>query len=352
MPAGGHVISRSIRLRREPATCAPHDYSQSDEPLLITGPTGTGKGPVAYAIHQRSPRRNAPFVHRLGSEIANELFDSEMFGHKKGAFTHAIQDKRGLLEQAAGGTLFIDDLDWLPVSLQAKLLRVLQDGSFRPVGGEHSHELPVRCRFIFATNKNVDALLADGRLLTVLFHRILGLRIDIAPLRERSDDIPPLVNHFIRQWNQTPGREIRDADPEAIDLFMHHTWDGNVGEQEQAVKVACTHARGDRITLPDLPGCLLAGAGAAAPAAAEQQPGDSRTSAATDRTATATRPARARTVSRAQTRSGWIDCDELARIYEANDGNVRATAEQIGVPYRSLYRILDRCGIRWIRRRG
>jgi DNA-binding NtrC family response regulator len=219
-------------------------YGASDAPVLITGETGTGKELVARGLHRASRRAQAPFVAVNCAAIATPLFESEIFGSLRGAYTGSVAAREGLVGTARGGTLFLDEVGELPVEAQAKLLRLLEAGTYRPVGA--SEERIADARVIAATNQNVDRPAAESPLRGDLYYRLAVLRIHIAPLRERRGDIPALVTHFIAQ--RTKNAPPRCPTSEALASLMAHDWPGNVRELEHAVARTLLHGETGPIT--------------------------------------------------------------------------------------------------------
>jgi two-component system, NtrC family, response regulator AtoC len=218
--------------------------------VLITGESGAGKELVARAIHRRS-KRNGPFVAVNCGAIPENLLESELFGHKKGAFTDAIQDRRGLFEEATGGTLFLDEIGELPLALQVKLLRVLEDEKIRRLG--ETRDLQVDVRIVTATHRDLPAETKAGRFREDLFYRLNVLPIHCPPLRDRREDIPLLIDHFLARNNARLGTSIRGLDTEARRLLYEYAWPGNVRELENTVERAMVLTEGDTITAQDLP---------------------------------------------------------------------------------------------------
>ena len=218
--------------------------------VLINGESGTGKEVVARAIHLSSTRAKRPWVAVNCAAIPGELLESEMFGHVKGAFTGAVADKEGLFEAASGGTLFLDEIASMPLILQGKLLRALQEKEIRRVGGTKA--IPVDVRVIAASNSNLEEAVVKGTFRSDLFYRFAVITIDIPPLRERPEDIMPLVRHFIA--GETPaGATQPTVNDAAAKALLAYSWPGNVRELENAVKHALTFMRGGEITPGDLP---------------------------------------------------------------------------------------------------
>lgn len=211
--------------------------------VLVTGESGVGKELVARAIHQNSPRKEQPFVAVNCGALPENLLESELFGHEKGAFTGADSQKKGKFEAAANGSLFLDEIGELPTLMQVKLLRVLQEGSFYRVGGiEPVH---TNARILAATNRDLAREIAAGRFRQDLFYRLNLVHIHIPPLRERPEDIRELVGHFIGKANQELGRQIRGVSPTAMESIVSHSWPGNVRELENQLKQAMVLARED-----------------------------------------------------------------------------------------------------------
>ncbi len=225
--------------------------SQTDSSVLITGESGTGKELVARAIHLNSPRRNGPFVALNCSAFAESLIESELFGHEKGAFTGAVRTKGGKFELAQDGTLFLDEIGDISPAVQTKLLRVLETRQFERVGGNRSIRMNVR--LIAATNKVLHDEISAGRFREDLFYRINVINIHLPPLRERMDDFPLLVSHFISKFNDRFGKMILRFSPEAYDVLAGYDWPGNVRELENVVEHAFVLSGGDVIQPECLP---------------------------------------------------------------------------------------------------
>ncbi len=218
--------------------------------VLVTGESGAGKELVARAIHRRS-KRSGPFVAVNCGAIPENLLESELFGHKKGAFTDALQDRRGLFEEANGGSLFLDEIGELPLALQVKLLRVLEDEKIRRLG--ETRDLQVDVRIITATHRDLTAETKAGRFREDLFYRLNVLLIHCPPLRDRREDIPLLIDHFLSRNNVRLGTGIRGLDTEARRLLYEYGWPGNVRELENTIERAMVLTEGDTITAADLP---------------------------------------------------------------------------------------------------
>ena len=219
--------------------------------VLITGESGTGKELIARAIHRQGPRRDRPFVAVNPAAVAESLIESELFGHEKGAFTGADQRKLGKFELAQGGTLFLDEIGTLKAELQAKLLRVLQEREIERVGGTRPVKIDVRV--IAATNVDVKQAVARGAFREDLYYRLNVVPIEVPPLRERIEDLPLLVEHFVRQYGQQFGKRVQGLSPEALTALSEYRWPGNVRELQNVVERCVVLADGPQIELNDLP---------------------------------------------------------------------------------------------------
>jgi len=210
--------------------------SPFDNTVLIYGESGVGKELVARAIHQLSPRKNKPFIALNCANISGELMEAEFFGYKKGSFTGATEDKAGILEKADGGTVFLDEIGEIPYDLQAKFLRFLEEKEIRRIGDDKPIKLDVRV--ITATNRNLKKMVEEGKFRKDLYYRIGGFKIEIPPLRDRKDDIPLLVNHFIKKYNEKYGKNIVGITPEALEVLVRYDWPGNVRQLESIISKA------------------------------------------------------------------------------------------------------------------
>ncbi|MEW6377606.1 MAG: sigma-54 dependent transcriptional regulator [Thermodesulfobacteriota bacterium] len=219
--------------------------------ILITGDSGTGKELIARALHYHSDRSKNPFVPVNCGAIPENLLESELFGHVKGAFTDAIRTKKGLFEEADGGTLFLDEIGELPATLQVKLLRVLQEGEIRRIG--ESKPIKIDVRIVSATVKDLIKEVNEGRFRDDLFYRLNVLPIHIPPLRERKEDIPLLINHFIKKYSQSMNKNVMGIDPKALEIMMNYKWYGNVRELENTIERTIVLSDGENIELENLP---------------------------------------------------------------------------------------------------
>jgi DNA-binding NtrC family response regulator len=218
--------------------------------VLITGESGTGKELVARSIHAHSLRKNNPFIPIDCSTIPESIIESELFGHMKGSFTGAIRDKKGLVEEANGGTLFLDEIGDLSVSMQVKLLRLLQEGEYKPVGSNTIRKVDIR--FIAATNRNLWDQIKKGEFREDLFYRLKVIDIHIPPLRERMEDIPILAGHFVEKYSIIHEKKVKGISQEALYLLMLRDWPGNIRELENVIERGVIMASGDILLEEDL----------------------------------------------------------------------------------------------------
>ncbi len=228
--------------------------------ILITGESGTGKELVARAIHEASSRREKPFVSINCGAFPETLLESELFGYLKGAFTGADSNKKGIIESANGGTLFLDEIGETSVSMQVKLLRVLQERTVRPLGG--TVDVPVDVRLIASTNRDLKAMVGASQFREDFFYRISVIPIHVAPLRERREDIEPLARHFLRKFALEMGKPVQDFDREPMQAILKYSWPGNVRELENAIEhaVAVSNERETSIHLKHLPDAVTGSA--------------------------------------------------------------------------------------------
>jgi two-component system, NtrC family, response regulator HydG len=229
----------------------------TDATVLIQGESGTGKEVIAKVIHHASPRTDKPFVAVNCGALPEPLLESEIFGHVKGAFTGATAHKKGLFEEAHGGTFLLDEIGEMPPTLQVKFLRVLQEGEVRPVGSTQATTADVRV--LAATNRDLGQLMQQGKFREDLFYRLSVIPVVLPPLRERREDIPALAEHFLRRYGQKQGRPLR-LSAAAVDTLLRYPWPGNVRELENAMERTAILARNDAIGPDDLPPHIAAGA--------------------------------------------------------------------------------------------
>ena len=279
--------------------------------VLITGESGTGKELVAKAIHFNSERRDAPFVPVNCAAIPDALLESELFGHLKGAFTDAKADKRGLFEEAQKGTLFLDEISELPLMLQAKLLRAIQEREIRRVGATRS--VAVDVRIIAATNLSLAEEVKAKHFREDLYYRLNVIEIRMPPLRDRRDDIPLLADAFLRRCAETSHKEVKGISETALALMVDYSWPGNVRELENVIERAVTLARGDKVLPEDLPGPIQGSRG--------------------DR----------RIIDEAVERSlslEEIEKEYILRVLDKTSGNKYQAAQVLGIDRKTLYRKL------------
>jgi DNA-binding NtrC family response regulator len=325
--------------------------------VLMTGESGTGKSLIARAIHRNSPRAERPYVELSCGSIPETLLESELFGHVKGAFTGAHADKKGRFLAAHGGTLFLDEINSASPSMQLKLLRVLQERKFEPVGSAETIEVDVRV--ILASNQPLEQLVAAGQFRQDLYYRINVVAIELPPLRDRTADIPALAEHFLRLQCREHHRQIAGFSPEAVELLRRYPFPGNVRELENVVERAVVLARGGVIQAGDLPPTVLHGTGLRIrggsqqhaigswepldryPAPAPAAPGPSAPPEPAHRP-TDTDPWTPMTLEDALREP---ERQILVRALRANHWNRSKTAEQLGIDRTTLYKKMKRLGL-------
>lgn len=234
------------RLYRHVELVAPTKFS-----VLILGESGTGKEYIAEMIHECSPRRDKPFVAVDCGSLSKELAPSELFGHLKGSFTSAIADKKGVFEQAKGGTVFLDEVGNLPYEVQMQLLRSLQEQKVRPVGS--STDINVDVRIVAATNENITKAIEQGKFRQDLFHRINEFTLQVPPLRERLEDLEEFTAFFVSQANEELGKDVKGVSPKALETMKRRPWNGNLRELRNVIRRCVLFAEGDYIEAEDLP---------------------------------------------------------------------------------------------------
>jgi DNA-binding NtrC family response regulator len=274
--------------------------------VLVEGESGTGKELVARALHFNSPRSQRPFVAINCSALPETLLESELFGYAKGAFTDAKTSKKGLFEVADGGTLFLDEISSMSLSLQAKLLRALQDGEIRPLG--HTASRKVEVRIISATNRDLETLISEGSFRDDLFYRLNVINIVLPPLRKRPEDIPLLASHFLKKYSEANNKKIIGFYPEAMSYLMGAPWKGNVRELENAIERAVVLSGSEIITLEEL-----------------------------------FPQSRKKKTRKFDFGEGFLPLSEIERIYtekvlQSTGGNIERTARILGISSRTLYR--------------
>ena len=288
--------------------------------VLIQGESGTGKELVARAIHRTSKRNSGPFVEVNCAAIPQELIESELFGHEKGSFTGAIGMKRGKFEVADKGTIFLDEIADMSLATQAKVLRVLQGQEFQRVGGTRTIKVDVRV--IAASNKNLADEIKKGAFREDLYYRLNVIPLNVPPLRERSDDIPRLVRHFLQEFSNEYGQKPKTIDDDALALFVRYAWPGNVRELRNIIERLLIMAPGPVIRLSDIPPPLSMDQ--AGQKGRERTPGGSAT----------LKDARAE-----------FEREFITQKLRENNGNVSKTAEAINVERSNLHRKIKALGI-------
>ena len=247
--ADSEILGRAPSIQRVLETVAA--VADADASVLVVGESGTGKELIANALHERSRRAEGPWIKINCAALPKDLIESELFGHTKGAFTGATTEKVGLMEEAHGGSLLLDEITEMPTDLQAKLLRVLEDRVVRRLGGARS--VPVDFRLISSTNRSAEVAVKEGRLRRDLYFRINTVTIQVPPLRDRRDDLPILVRAFLDRYSAKHARAVEDIEPEAYRRLLAYGWPGNVRELQHAIERAVLICRGRTIMLSDLP---------------------------------------------------------------------------------------------------
>ena len=326
-------------------------YGPSDAAVIITGETGAGKELVAQALHDESERHSALFAALNCTAISEQLLESELFGHERGAFTGAVREHRGYFERADGGTLFLDEIGDMPLHIQSKLLRVLEDGRVQRVGGEKSYQVDVRV--VGATNVPLEQAVAENRFRADLYHRLAVLRIHLPALRERSEDIPLLAERFLQQFNAKYNKQVQRFTPEALRLLQSYLWPGNVRELRNVIERVVVEAETEAISARAFGEWIrerqqFAAAVKAAPAAAEPGqrqnlplviPYQDADPAEPVMDADVVQPGRGRGI-RAE-----LTAEAIRQAFRACDGNLTAAARRLGVHRATLYRHLARLNL-------
>ena len=307
----GDIISR-CRAMKEIFDILPQ-VAQSDSTVVIGGETGTGKELMARAVHDLSHRRQAPFVAVNCGALPDSLLESELFGYKAGAFTHAVKDKPGLFAQARGGTIFLDEIGDTSPAFQVRLLRVLETREFQPLGGIRQETADVR--IIAASNKNLEKLVADRRFRQDLFYRLNVVQLTLPPLRDRMEDVPLLVEHFVSRLNMLRGKSVRGMAPAALSLLMRHPFPGNVRELENVIEHTFVLCNEGEIQVDHLPENIV-----------RFRPERNDRAASWDAVTSA-------------------ECQVILTALENNHYNRKATAEALGMHKSTLFRKINRLGI-------
>lgn len=245
----GNIIGESPTMKRVYSLI--RQVADTDTSVLVTGESGTGKELVARALHNEGRRKSEPFMAVNCAAVPAQLLESELFGHVRGAFTDAKVDRKGLFEQAQHGTVFLDEIGEMPIELQPKILRVIQERKLRPVGS--TREIDLDIRIVTATNRDLEKEVAAGRFRADLYYRFNVVSIDLPPLRERGMDVLHLAEHYLRVFSAKMGRELKGIEPSAAQKLLDYNWPGNVRELSNYIERAVTLAQGEQIVVADLP---------------------------------------------------------------------------------------------------
>jgi transcriptional regulator with PAS, ATPase and Fis domain len=292
--------------------------------VLIQGESGTGKELIANAIHRSSPRNDQRFISENCAALSETLLESELFGHTRGAFTGAVTERKGLFELAHGGTLFLDEVGDMSLSMQKKLLRVLEEGEIRRVGGKDTIRVDVR--IISASNQDLQSLVKAEKFREDLFYRLNGIRIELPPLRERKEDIPILIQHFLEQIAQESRQPLKSISPEALRLLLSYDWPGNVRELRHFLERTMLLATGSCIEERD---CLF----------------DQVIFRQESQSLSEGFLLELEKLPMRQARSGFMK-HYLERIYEENGRNVTKAARSCGISRESLHRLLKKLKVK------
>jgi len=291
----------------------------SDLTVLITGESGTGKDLVARAIHAGSPRGKGVYLPYNCTSATRELADSQLFGHRRGSFTGAVADQPGVIRSAAGGTIFLDEVGDLPLDVQPKLLRFLEQGEILPVG--ETRPIRVDVRVVAATNADLEHRVTESRFREDLFYRLSVIRIHVPPLRDRREEIPHLSTFFVREAAERLGKPDVRLSPETLDVFDGFGWPGNVRQLRNEIQRAVAMATPGRVITPDVLSPIFAGPAAEASAARQRR--NVTLGAAVER----------------------LERDMIESALERTAGNISQTARALGLTRRGLYLKMDRLGI-------
>ncbi|MBF6559384.1 MAG: sigma-54-dependent Fis family transcriptional regulator [Candidatus Binataceae bacterium] len=305
----GGMIAQSAPMRRMLALI--EQVAPSAASVVILGESGTGKELVARTIHELSPRRGAPYIAINCAALPETLMESEMFGHERGAFTGADRRREGCFEMANGGTLLLDEIGEMKPELQAKMLRVLEEGKLRRLGA--STEVPIDVRVLASTNRNLETAIREGRFREDLYYRLNVFAIEIAPLSDRAEDIAPLAEHFLHQIEAPAGKTVSGFEAEALEVLKTYRWPGNVRQLRNVIERALIVTRGPLIGLADLPADLRRGGGSGATF-------EVRLGASLDD----------------------VEREVIKRTIEFAGGNKSRAAEILGISLKTLYNRLER----------
>ncbi len=317
----------SILGRSEPMQSMFNQLSRvlpSTVPVFLSGESGTGKELVAHSVHHGGPRKEAPFVELNCAAIPESLQESELFGHERGAFTGAVGTHKGKFEQAHGGTLFLDEIGEISLAVQARLLRVLQDGSLTRVGG--TRPIQVDVRIVSATHRDIESMVREGKFRQDLYYRIVVFAVRVPPLRERSGDVPLLLNHFLRKHRKEGGEQLKAVAPEVLDLLCNYSWPGNVRELENTVRRALLLSDSQVIAPQALPAAVQGATAKATPKAQKEAFGDLGQGS----------PASLESIVPLEE----VERQAILRAIAITGGNLTVAAERLGIGRATLYRKL------------
>jgi DNA-binding NtrC family response regulator len=308
--------------------------ARSEANILVIGESGTGKELVARAVHANSPRAAQPFVPVDCASLPEPLLESELFGHEKGAFTGAVKGKRGLMEVADRGTLFLDEIGELPLALQVKLLRALQERQLRRVGG--TSQIDVDARVVSATNRDLRDAVKKGQFREELYYRVNVIEIHLPPLRERAGDVRLLAYAFLKRYG---GERVTGFDEAALEALDAYAWPGNVRELQNVLERACALADGDRVTRADLPAHVVQGGGLRTAAAQTGAPGAPEEASI----------ASGEELPLKEAKEKWmqvLEASYLRQLLERHGGNISAAAKAAGIDRKTFHRLINKYQIR------
>ncbi|MCK6507421.1 sigma-54 dependent transcriptional regulator [Myxococcota bacterium] len=328
------MVARSPEMRA--VFRALNNALESRVPVMIRGESGTGKELIAKAIHDHGPRRDGPFVAVNCAAIPENLLEAELFGYERGAFTGAVGRKRGRFELARGGTLMLDEIGEMDPRLQAKLLRVLQNGEFQRLGGTET--LTADVRIISATHRDLEAEVEAGRFREDLYYRMAVFTVHLPALRERSGDLPLLIQHFLAEAARREGKKVEGVDPLALELLQSYSYPGNVRELQNVIAYAVVSARGPVVAMSDLPASFLR--------AVAMERRRAERDAVTGAGATPAVPGASPAAFRLEEGTGFPTLDEVERRHiqaamTRAEGNKALAARLLGISRMTLYRKLD-----------
>ncbi len=329
----GQIVGEAAALRE--VLTKVEQVAPTGSTVLLRGETGTGKELVAHAIHINSPRVEKPFVRVNCAALSPGVLESELFGHEKGAFTGAVARRAGRFELADGGTLFLDECGDLPMEVQVKLLRALQEREFERVGGTET--LRVDVRVISATNRNLETLISEGKFREDLYYRLNVFPIVLPPLRDRLEDLARLVEHFVVKFNRVTAKQVRGFDGAALDAMAQYAWPGNVRELENVVERAIIVCKGTEVTASELDFGRRAPSSQSQPIAAASAPAPSVSAASSPSSTGGQKPLTVRLQEQER--------NEIVAAIEKNAGNIAGAARALGINRSTLYYRMRKHGL-------